>query len=70
MVLIVMAAWWWWGSSGGVEIGGGNKVSEVKSTIRLVRVPVSASCLKSGAGVCVCVGRHYVCHYLYFTSTL
>ena len=53
MVLIVMAAWWWWGSSGGVEIGGGNKVSEVKSTIRLVRVPVSASCLKSGAGVCV-----------------
>ena len=29
-------------------------MSEVKSTIRLVRVPVSASCLKSGAGVCVC----------------
>ena len=28
-------------------------MSEVKSTIRLVRVPVPASCLKSG--VCVCV---------------
>ena len=48
MVLIVMAAWWWWGSSGGVEIGGGNKVSEVKSTIRSVRVPAPASCSKSG----------------------
>ena len=30
------------------EIGGGNKVSEVKSTIRSVRVPAPASCSKSG----------------------
>ena len=36
------------------EIGGGNKVSEVKSTIRSVRVPAPASCSKIWG----------VCHYL------